>query len=148
MLRTLTILASLLIYWPFYCQAYETDDYEYFVGMYIFAQDSSEQYLGYITTNQYDSESIINDYGSYGSEYSSTSIRNEYSQYGSSYGIYSAYNKYTTTPPIIYSWNGSYYEAEAYLTKNHYLAGPTVDPDGLISYLLDPPPIGAVNLIV
>ena len=112
--------------------------------MYIYAQDSSQQYLGYITHDRYHSESIINEYGSYGSSYGLTSIRNEFSSYGSDFGLFSAYNEFSINPPIIYSWNGSYFEPEAYLTKNHFLAGTTVDPDVLIQYLLDPPTLPAV----
>lgn len=136
----LLIATAIIISLPWHCQAFETYNYGYFVGMYIYAQDYSQQYLGYITHDSYDSESIINDYGLYGSSYSATSIRNDFSLYGSSFGIHSAYNDFSFSPPIIYSRNGSYFEPEAYLTKNHFLAGTTVDPDGLIQYLLTPPP--------
>lgn len=43
------------------------------------------QYLGKVSNNKYDSESISNPYGKYGSKYSSTSINNQYSNYGSKY---------------------------------------------------------------
>ena len=122
------------------CQAAETKNYYLFVGMDIFAQDGKHQYLGYIIPNPYHEDSIINDYGAYGSLYSSTSIRNPYSPYGSAYGSYSAYNPYGQSPPIIYRWNGSSFSPVAYLTKNHYLVNTTVDPDGLIQYLLSVTP--------
>ena len=55
----------------------------------IYGQDG--QYLGDIT-GQYNTNSIFNSYGTYGSSYSSTSIWNTYGNYGSSYGSYSAFN--------------------------------------------------------
>lgn len=69
-------------------------------GSYLVASDG--QFLGKITTNNYDSESMLNQYGSYGSPYSPTSIFNKYSQYGNAYGQYSPYNPYSTTPPKLF----------------------------------------------
>jgi hypothetical protein len=107
-----------------------------YVGMYIFAQDQNNQYLGFITDNQNNTESIINDYGTYGGIYSTKSIRNQYSSYGSAYSSYSAYNEYTSTPPIIYTYSSvaSKYTAVAFLTKNTYKT-PAIDPDLLIGTL-------------
>lgn len=45
----------------------------------IYGQDGT--YLGRLNANQYDSESVANPYGRYGSPYSSTSINNPYSRY-------------------------------------------------------------------
>jgi len=61
------------------------------------AQD--EQYLGRITNNQHDTNSLLNPYGPYGSKYSSTSIFNPYSPYGSKYGRFSINNPYCSAPP-------------------------------------------------
>jgi hypothetical protein len=47
------------------------------------------QYLGKVSNNKFDSESISNPYGKYGSKYSSTSINNNYSKYGSDYSTQS-----------------------------------------------------------
>lgn len=60
------------------------------------------QYLGKLCLNRYDSESICNEYGSFGSRYSSTSIFNQYSTYGSVYSALSPFSQYTQTPPKIY----------------------------------------------
>ena len=64
---------------------------------YLVAAD--KQYLGRITDNIYDTESILNTYGPYGSAYSTTSIFNAYSPYGSQYGAYSLNNPYCQSPP-------------------------------------------------
>ena len=45
----------------------------------IFGNDDYDVYLGKLNASKYDSESIWNEYGSYGSSYSSNSIWNEYS---------------------------------------------------------------------
>ena len=60
------------------------------------------QFLGKLCLNIYDIESILNQYGLYGSPYSITSINNKYSMYGSQYSSLSPFNPYTSTPPTIY----------------------------------------------
>ena len=77
------------------------------------------QYLGKLTSNIYDVDSILNIYGLYGSPYSSTSIKNKYGIYGSPYSSLSPYNSYTSTPPVIYL-RGSRY---GYLSVNQFLFG-------------------------
>lgn len=69
-------------------------------GAVLLAQDDDNTYLGRISS-AYDSESIFNEYGTYGSEYNSSSIWNKYATYGSEYSSYSPHNKYTSTPPMI-----------------------------------------------
>ena len=51
------------------------------------------EFLGCLTCNKYDSESICNKYGTYGSKYSSES----------------PWNKYSTNGPKIYNKEGEYY---------------------------------------
>jgi hypothetical protein len=103
------------------------DGYSYLVG-----QDG--QYLGEIVSNIYLANSIVNSYGTYGSEYSSTSINNEYSIYGSTYSRYSAYNSLAFTPPLIVYRALDGNVAIAYLTKNTILPY-AIDPDLLKAYL-------------
>ncbi|OPG91292.1 hypothetical protein B2I21_34915 [Chryseobacterium mucoviscidosis] len=66
----------------------------------LYSNDGKE-FLGTISTNSYDSDSIFNKYGNYGSSYSTTSITNKYGTYGGEYSNESAYNKYATKPPIL-----------------------------------------------
>ena len=82
--------------------------------LYLYSNDG-KTYLGKLTTNKYDSESIFNEYGTYGSKYSTKSIFNEYGTYGSKYNTQSAFNPYTTTPPIIVDSN---FNKIGYLTAN------------------------------
>lgn len=85
------------------------------------------QYLGTLTLNQYDAESVSNSHGCYGSSHSLTSIKNPKSQYGSPYSTLSAFNKSSATPPTIYI-NGKKY---GFLTKNSSQSGTAIDPDAL-----------------
>jgi hypothetical protein len=87
-------------------------------GATVIAQDENNTYIGRLC-NKYDSESIFNKYGKYGSEYSSTSIWNKYSIFGSPFSAYSAFNKLTKTPPVIIK-NG---KIIAYITVNKLIQG-------------------------
>ena len=81
---------------------------------YIVSPDGT--FLGRLTRNKYDGNSIYNKYGNYGSKYSSTSIFNDYSEYGGKYSSKSPFNKYATEPPKIFL-NNSFH---GYLTVNKY----------------------------
>ncbi len=87
------------------------------VGASIFANDG--KYLGKVA-NKYDSDSILNEYGTYGSEYSVDSIWNEYGPYGGEYSVNSPFNEYTSTPPVLVK-DG---RAIAHLTVNEFLEAP------------------------
>lgn len=67
-----------------------------------FVVASDGQFLGKLSLNRFNNESISNEYGPYGSRYSSTSIFNQYSTYGSQYSALSPFSQYTQTPPRIY----------------------------------------------
>jgi hypothetical protein len=87
-------------------------------GAIIIAQDPQNTYLGRISSS-YDSESIFNEYGTYGNEYSSKSIWNEYSRFGNEYNGDSPFNEYSSSPPMIIK-NRS---IVGYLTTNEYKQG-------------------------
>lgn len=59
------------------------------------------QYLGNLSKNSYDVNSVSNKYGRYGSEYSPDSINNQYSVHGSPYSNQSVGNPYATQAPVI-----------------------------------------------
>lgn len=89
------------------------------------------QFLGKLSLNNFDPESISNEYSFYGNKYSAYSIFNQYGQYGSPYSSLSPNNAYTSTPPVIYLRG----VLVAYLTKNRYLSTNTVDPSQLFIWL-------------
>lgn len=59
------------------------------------------QYLGNLSANEYDANSVSNKFGRYGSEYSPYSINNKFGVYGSPYSNSSPNNPYATNPPVI-----------------------------------------------
>ncbi len=81
-------------------------------GAGIFSQDG--QFLGKITSNRFDLDSIGNPYGSYGSQYWTSSIFNKFGPYGSEVSSTSPFNQFASTPPVIVL-NG---RATWYLTIN------------------------------
>jgi len=83
------------------------------------------QYLGSLT-NKFDAESILNEFGRFGSEFSSTSMYNPFSRYGSEFSSESAYNPFASSPPQLYVG----LQFAAFVTKNTF-KGPRVDPDAL-----------------
>jgi hypothetical protein len=61
-------------------------------------------FIGKIT-NEYDSNSIVNKLGTYGSNLSMNSIHNTLGTYGSSLGSYSAFNNMASYPPKVFTTN-------------------------------------------
>ncbi len=94
------------------------------IGAEIIADDG--QFLGIINTNAFDSDSIANQFGTYGNPFSSTSIWNTFGTYGSDFSVLSPWNDFTITPPTIVE-DGFFV---AYLTTNSVLI-PRVDPNDL-----------------
>lgn len=78
---------------------------------------SAVTYIGNYNTNQYDSNSVNNSFGKYGSQYSSDSVNNPYGQYGSKFSSNSATNPYATDTPKLYDQNGNY---RGKLSSNKY----------------------------
>jgi hypothetical protein len=65
------------------------------------ADPRTGKYLGNLSANKYDQNSVNNPYGQYGSKYSADSINNPYGQYGSRYSNDSPNNPYATNAPAI-----------------------------------------------
>jgi len=95
-----------------------------FVEAVIVADD--EQFLGVINDNSFDSDSIANSFGTYGSPFSSLSIWNEFGTYGSEFSQLSPWNDFTSSPPLIFE--GDVFIA--YLTTNTFQT-PRIDPNDL-----------------
>ena len=71
----------------------------------ILVDPKTEKYLGPLSNNRYDPNSVSNSYGQYGSKYS-PDLNNLYGQYGSRYSPDSPNNLYATNPPAIVSPGG------------------------------------------
>lgn len=87
----------------------------YSQDLHIYGGQNHDVYLGCLNCNAYDSNSIWNSYGTYGSKYNSTSIWNKYGTYGSEYNSLSPWNRYSSTPPVIVDKSGKFY---GYFTRN------------------------------
>ena len=59
------------------------------------------KYLGNLSSNPHDPDSVNNEFGQYGSKFSPDSINNEFGQYGSEFSNDSARNPYATNAPRI-----------------------------------------------
>ena len=85
--------------------------------LYIYGGENSKEFLGKLNASKYDSESIWNKYGTYGSKYNSKCIWNKYGEYGSPYNSYCPFNKYGSNPPVLLDKQGKFY---GYFTANKY----------------------------
>jgi hypothetical protein len=112
MFKYILLVASLLVYG----QAHAQDLCQIVAGATLVADDG--KFLGRLT-NSYSSDSILNEYGTHGSQYSSESIWNEYGTYGGQYSSQSPFNPYTSTPPLLIKGG----KAIARLTVNKNLGG-------------------------
>jgi hypothetical protein len=103
-------------------------DFSYLEGAIIVAEDG--EFLGKITTNSLDPQSIGNQLGKYGSNLSKTSIFNELSRYGGEIARMSPFNNISQVPPRILKGE----RFIAFLTVNDIKA-PRVDPRALIAWI-------------
>ena len=99
----------------------------------LFGGPGHKTYLGCLNCNQYDTDSVFNQYGNHGSRYATDSIFNPYGDYGSRYSNYSACSSYAMDPPVIVDEGGNFYGR---LTLNQYHAQATKDEE-LIRWLED-----------
>ena len=70
-------------------------------GLPILVDRQTGKYLGALSSNPYDQDSVSNPHGKNGSQYSKDSINNPVGEYGSPYSDKSINNPYATNPPII-----------------------------------------------
>ncbi len=83
----------------------------------IFGGQGHQTYLGCLNCSKFATDSVFNEFGSYGSPYSVDSIFNSYGEFGSAYSMYSACNAYASDPPVLVDETGSFYGR---LTVNRY----------------------------
>ena len=85
--------------------------------LHIYGGRGHDIYLGCINCNDFDANSVWNEYGKYGNSYNSISIWNEYGTYGNEFSQYSPWNEYASDPPVIVDKEGGFY---GYFTTNEY----------------------------
>lgn len=86
-----------------------------FNTLYIYGGENGDVFLGKLNASKYDSESIWNEYGTYGNKRRSTSIWNANGDYGNEYRSCCPFNEYATYPPGLYDESGSFF---GYFTVN------------------------------
>ncbi|MEA9979450.1 MULTISPECIES: hypothetical protein [unclassified Pseudomonas] len=91
----------------------------------IVSQDSANTFLGKISSS-YDTNSVFNEYGTYGNQYSGVSMWNNYSKFGNSFDPFSAFNTSSGRPPMIIR-DG---QVLGYLTLNTVI-GNSLSPNAL-----------------
>ncbi|WP_242063549.1 hypothetical protein [Nostoc sp. FACHB-892] len=89
------------------------------------------QFLGLLSSDRHDPNSISNLHGIYGSTHGTHSIRNFHGMYGGSHGSYSPYNLYCNNPPFVI------YQGQPVLTVTRNAYAQTnglsvIDPDFLL----------------
>src|SRR5690606_12091608 len=89
-----------------------------YADLLLFGGKGHDVFLGCVDCSSYDSDSICNEYGQYGSEYRDT-IWNADRDYGSEYRDTSPWNEYTTSKsvPVLVSKKGDFY---GYFTINEH----------------------------
>ena len=75
----------------------------------IFGGSNHGTYLGCLSCEETARDSVLNEFGQYGSPYRPESIWNHYKQFGSPYSLYSACNELATDPPVIVDQDGTAY---------------------------------------
>jgi hypothetical protein len=85
----------------------------------IYGGKGHDVYLGCVNCDDYNPNSIWNEYGKYGNNYNAISIWNDYGTYGNDYSQYSPWNEYASYPPVIVDKDGNFY---GYFTTNEYKA--------------------------
>ncbi|SRR6266478_442833 len=75
----------------------------------IFGGQGHKTYLGCLSCNKFDYDSVFNEFGPHGSKFSPESIFNHFSEYGSKFSSHSACNKWASDPPVVVDKKGSFY---------------------------------------
>jgi len=87
--------------------------------LHIYGGKDHDLYLGCSNCDNYNTNSIWNSYGTYGSSYNSKSIWNKYGNYSGNYSDNSPFNKYASHPPVLVDANGDFY---GYFTADRYFS--------------------------
>lgn len=92
-------------------------------GAAIVAQDDENTFLGRVT-NKYNSDSVFNEFGTYGNQFNSASIWNKFAAFGSPYGLHSPHNKFSAAPPMLIKGG----KVIGYLSANRAIT-PSISPN-------------------
>lgn len=93
-------------------------------GLLLFGGQNHNVFLGCLNCSKYDSGSVWNKFGDYGSKFSDKSIWNKFGTYGSKFSDESPWNRFGQTPPVIVDREGNFY---GYFTVNTLFPKRTLD---------------------
>lgn len=102
----------------------------------LYTNDGKETYLGCLSCDAKDTNSIWNMYGTYGNQYNQKSIWNKYGIYGDQTSSQSPWNIHADNPPIVKK-DGAFY---GYFSMNKHFIGKRVEVEltkMLFEYYLD-----------
>ena len=85
----------------------------------LFGGNNHDEFLGCLDCNRFDSDSICNKFGTYGSRFSSDSIFNRFGTYGSRFDSSSPWNRFSSSNsvPVAVDRQGTFY---GYFTINRF----------------------------
>jgi hypothetical protein len=83
----------------------------------LFGGQDHKTFLGCLNCNRFQSSSVCNKFGEFGSKFPSDSIWNKFGNYGSKFSSDSPWNKFSTTAPIIADRDGNSY---GYFSTNKF----------------------------
>ena len=86
-------------------------------------------FLGTVSKNRFDINSMGNQFGNYGSRYSQTSIFNSFSPYGNKFSPLSPFNSFSQTPPKFIKSS----KLLGTLTVNQFIAN-RIDPEKFLAW--------------
>lgn len=75
----------------------------------LFGGENHRTFLGCLNCSEFDTNSVHNKFGNYGSKFSDKSIFNPFSDYGSPYSAHSACNLFADDPPVVVDNSGEYH---------------------------------------
>ena len=96
----------------------------------LFGGESHRTFLGCLNCSEFDTNSVHNKFGDYGSKFSDKSIFNKFGDFGSPYSPYSACNSFADDPPVVVDNAGDYHGR---LTLNRTLQ--VVDVPMIVAWL-------------
>jgi hypothetical protein len=85
---------------------------------------SSSVFVGCLSCSRFDSLSVCNRFGDFGSRFADKSIWNRFGDYGSRFSDTSPWNKFASFAPKIFDSAGNFY---GYFTSNRFLTPRTTD---------------------
>jgi hypothetical protein len=86
--------------------------------------NSGSVFIGCLNCGRFDSSSVCNQFGDFGSRFATNSIWNRFGDYGSRFSDTSPWNKFASSAPKVVDAAGRFY---GYFTSNRFLTPRTTD---------------------